>query len=141
MEEQKEKVLERLEKLHNNLDTGMTRERYLEMKEQLGQPPIEEEIPPSWEDFPDIVNIAVKTFSMLGDKVYPDIGYTGKDYTNLSHYMDSYEIEDKEYFLSLLAWLDARAIKKASEEMKRQHDKLKRQSNSGKRNSTYPQSR
>jgi hypothetical protein len=78
---------------------------------------------------------------MLGDRIYADIGYTGKDYTNLSHYIESYEIEDKEYFLSLLAWLDARAIKKASEEMKRQHEKLKRQSNSGKRNSTYPQSR
>ena len=135
MEEQKEKVLERLEKLHNNLDTGMTRERYLEMKEQLGQPPIEEEIPPNWEDFPDIVNIAVKTFSMLGDKVYPDIGYTGKDYTNLNYFIDAYGIEDKEYFLELLHWMDSRVIKKSAEEMKRQHEKLKRKS-SGQRNQT-----
>ena len=49
---------------------------------------------------------------MLGDRIYADIGYTEKDYTNLSHYIESYEIEDKEYFLSLLAWLDARAIKR-----------------------------
>ena len=31
----------------------MTRERYLEMMEQLGKEPIESEIPPSWEDFPE----------------------------------------------------------------------------------------
>ena len=125
----------------NNTDTGMTRDRYLEMCEQMGNEPIEEEIPPDTQDFPEIVIYALNTFNMLGDKIYADIGYTGKDYTNLSHYIELYEIDDKEYFLSLLAWLDARAIKKASEEMKRQHEKLKRQSNSGKRNSTYPQSR
>ena len=33
----------------------MTRDRYLEMKEQLGDEPIEAEIPPDWEDFPDNV--------------------------------------------------------------------------------------
>ena len=125
----------------NNADTGMTRDRYLEMCEQMGNEPVQEEIPPDLADFPPIVTEALHTFNMLGDRVYPEIGYMGKDYTNITHYLDLYEIEDKEYFLSLLAWLDARAIKKASEEMKRQHDKLKRQSNSGKRNSTYPQSR
>ena len=74
MAEQKEKVLERLEKLHQNLDSGLTREKYLKMQEQLEQEPVEEDIPPSWEDFPDIVSIAVRTFSMLGDRIYPDIG-------------------------------------------------------------------
>ena len=125
----------------NNTDTGMTRDRYLDMCEQLGNEPIEEEIPPDLADFPDIVIYALNSFNMLGDKIYPDIGYTGKDYTNLPHYIKLYNIEDKEYFLNLLAWLDARAIKKASDEMKRQHDKLRRQSKSGKPNSTHPQNR
>lgn len=135
MEEQKEKVLERLERMLNNTDTGMTRERYLEMCEQMGNEPVEEEIPPDIEDFPSIVNEAVNTFNMLGDRIYPEIGYVGKDYTNLNHYIDLYGIEDKEYFLHLLSWLDARAIKKSSEEIKRQYDKMKRQ-NSGKRSQT-----
>ena len=55
----------------------MTRDRYLEMKEQLGEPPIESEIPPDWEDLPEIVTIAVSTFNMLGDRMYPEIGYVG----------------------------------------------------------------
>jgi len=119
----------------NNTDTGMTRERYLEMCEQMGNEPIEEEIPPDIEDLPSIVSEAVNTFNMLGDRIYPEIGYMGKDYTNLNHYIDLYGIEDKEYFLHLLSWLDARAIKKSSEEIKRQYDKMKRQ-NSGKRSQT-----
>jgi len=119
----------------NNTDTGMTRERYLEMCEQMGNEPIEEEIPPDMSDFPTIVSEAVSTFNMLGDRIYPEIGYVGKDYTNLNHYLELYGVEDKEYFLYLLSWLDSRTIKKSSEEMKRQYDKMKRQ-NSGKRSQT-----
>ena len=109
----------------------MTRFKYLEMMEQLGKEPIEEETPPDWEDMPDIVIAAVATYNMLGDRVYPEIGYIGKDYTNLNHYIELYNVEDKEYFLEILSWLDSRAIKKSSEQLKRQHDKLKR-STSGK---------
>ena len=104
----------------------MTRDKYLDMMEQLGKEPIEEEIPPDWEDLPEIVVQAISTFNMLGDRAYPEIGYIGKDYTNLTHYLELYGIEDKEYFLELLAWLDARAIKQSSEMMKREYDKLKR---------------
>jgi len=109
----------------------MTRNKYFELCEQMGNEPLEEEIPPDWEDLPDIMVYAVNTFNMLGDRVYADIGYTGKDYTNLSHYIELYEIEDKEYFLQIISWLDSRAIKKSSEEMKRQYEKAKRQSKSG----------
>ena len=112
----------------------MTRARYFELCEQMGNEPILEEIPPDWDDLPEIVVYAVNTFNLLGDRIYPEIGYTGKDYTNLSHYIELYEIEDKEFFLQILSWLDSRAIKKASEDMKRQYDKMKRQANRGKQN-------
>ena len=96
------------------------------MCEQLGKEPNPDEIPPDWEDFPEIVQVAISTFNMLGDRVFPEIGYIGKDYTNLSEFMEVYEIQDKEYFLDILNWLDSRAIKKSSEELKREYDKLKR---------------
>ena len=105
----------------------MTRDKYLDMMEQLGKEPIESEIPPDFEDLPEIVVQALSTFNMLGDRAYPEIGYVGKDYTNLSYYIDIYDVEDKEYFLEILAWMDARAIKKSSEMMKREYEKLKRQ--------------
>jgi hypothetical protein len=104
----------------------MTRDRYLTMCEQLGKEPNPDEIPPDWEDFPEIVQVAINTFNMLGDRVFPEIGYIGKDYTNLSEFMEVYEIQDKEYFLDILNWLDSRAIKKSSEDLKREYDKLKR---------------
>ena len=104
----------------------MTRDRYLNMCEQLGKEPVEEEIPPEWEDFPEIVVQAITTFHMLGDRVYPEIGYMGKDYTNLNHYIEMHEPEDKEFFLVLLDWLDSRAIKASQEHLKKERDKLKR---------------
>tara|TARA_R110000796_G_scaffold123424_2_gene237778 strand:- start:343 stop:684 length:342 start_codon:yes stop_codon:yes gene_type:complete len=112
--------------MHKNLDTGMTRLKYLNMCEQLEQEPIENEIPPDWEDFPEVVQHAINTFNQLGDRVFPEIGFVGKDYTNLSHYLEVYDVNDKEFFLEILSWLDSRAIKKSSEDLKRQYDKLKR---------------
>jgi|TARA_B110000977_G_C10859817_1_gene409285 hypothetical protein len=96
------------------------------MCEQLEQEPIENEIPPDWEDFPEVVQHAINTFNQLGDRVFPEIGFVGKDYTNLSHYLEVYDVNDKEFFLEILSWLDSRAIKKSSEDLKRQYDKLKR---------------
>ena len=85
MEEQKDELLKRLEKLFQNSDTGMTRDRYLELCEQMGNEPVEEEIPPSWEDFPEMVVNAVATFNSMGDRIQAEVGYIGKDYTNLNN--------------------------------------------------------
>ena len=104
----------------------MTRDRYFEMMEQLEEEPKQEEIPPDFEDLPDIFSYAVSTFNSLGDRVFPDIGFVGKDFTNLSHVMEIFDIEDKDYFLEILSWLDSRAVKKSSEQLKREHEKLKR---------------
>jgi hypothetical protein len=96
------------------------------MCEQMGQEPNEDEIPPDFEDFPSIAIDAMNTFSMLGDKVVPDIGYLGKDFTNLPHYMDIYGVEDKELFLEILTYLESRAINHSQEQLKREREKLKR---------------
>ena len=79
----------------------MTRDKYLEMMDQLGKEPVEEEIPPDWEDFPEIVLDALNTFNMLGDRMYPDVGYVGKDYTNLNHFIELFDIQDKLFFMGL----------------------------------------
>tara|TARA_Y100000114_G_scaffold147031_1_gene158359 strand:+ start:423 stop:752 length:330 start_codon:yes stop_codon:yes gene_type:complete len=107
----------------------MTRERYLKMCEQMGQEPKQDEIPPDMDDFPQIAINAMITFSQLGDRVYPDIGYIGKDFTNLPYYLDMYGVEsvaDKELFLEILTYLDSRAIKHSQDLLKREREKLKR---------------
>ena len=104
----------------------MTKDRYLEMMEQLGKEPIEKEIPPDYEDFPQVVLDAIETFNGLGDRIYPDIGYVGKDYTNLPYYVQLHKIDSMDLFLQILLKLDAEAIKLSSERLKREYDKAKR---------------
>jgi len=105
----------------------MTPDRYFEMQEQRGLEIIEEDIPPSVEDMPSTVLDAITVFNSLGDRVYPEIGYIGKDYTNLQSYMKVFSIEkENEFFFQVLQWLDARAIKESSEQLKREYDKIKR---------------
>jgi len=127
---QKEKCLERLEELFKNLDTGLTAERYFEMQEQMGQPIEEAKIPPDMNDFPDIVINAIQIFNRLGDRVYPEIGYIGKDFTNLNLYTKIYGIhkEEKDFLLEIIEWLDTRAIKQSADKLKREYDKIKRKS-------------
>lgn len=104
----------------------MTRERYFKMCEQMGKEPDPEEIPADADDFPEIAILALNTFSSLGDRVQPDLGYVGKDFTNLSHYITIHGIEDTELFLEILTYLESRAIQQSREELKREREKLKR---------------
>jgi len=106
----------------------MTKDRYLTMCEQLGTEPTEEDMPPDWEDLPEIIQKALHIYNSLGDRIISEVGFVGKDYTNLRLYMEVYEIEDKEFFLDIISWLDSRAVKKSAEVMKREMDKLKRKS-------------
>ena len=98
------------------------------MQEQMGQPIEEDRIPPTIDDFPEIVTDGLEIFNRLGDRVYPDIGYIGKDFTNLNLYMEVYGVneKDRDFLLEIIEWLDARAIKKAAEQLKREYDKIKR---------------
>ena len=104
----------------------MTQERYLKMCEQMGKEPDLEEMPPDINEFPEIAVLALNTFSQLGDRLYPDIGYVGKDFTNLPVYIDIYGVEDTELFLEILTYLESRAIKQSQDSLKREREKLKR---------------
>jgi hypothetical protein len=107
----------------------MDKDRYLSMMDELGKEPIEEEIPPGTEDFPEIVIDGINTFNSLGDRIYPEIGYIGKDYTNLPLYIEMYKIDDKDTFLEILLRLDGEAIQLAQDKLKREYDRIKRKSN------------
>lgn len=105
----------------------MTQDRYLELCEQLGKEPNPKEIPPHITDLPEEIQLSINIFNMLGDRVQSEIGYIGKDYTNLPILLKMYGIEDTDLTLEVLDYLDSRAIQKSSEAMKKERDKLKRQ--------------
>lgn len=92
----------------------------------MGKEPDEEEMPPAINDFPDIAIIALEIFSCLGDRIYPEIGYTGKDFTNLDTYINIYGVEDKELLLEILNILESRAIELSRKQLKAERAKLKR---------------
>ena len=106
----------------------MSKDQYLEMMEQMGEEPDWEKCPPDWEDFPPLVIDAVNIFHSMGDRIFPDIGYIGKDYTNFEFLLKNYSIEkhQKEFVFETVLWLDSRAIEIAQKKLKAEYDKLKR---------------
>jgi|TARA_R110001592_G_scaffold186677_1_gene431050 hypothetical protein len=107
----------------------MTKDQYLEMMEQMGEEPDWEKCPPDWSDFPDQVILAMNIFNSMGDRVYPEIGYIGKDYVNFEYLLKHYGIEEehiKEYVYELLLWLDSRAIQESQKKLKAEYERMKR---------------
>lgn len=105
----------------------MSKDQYLEMCEQVGQEPDWEKCPPDWDDFPQVVIDAVNIFHSMGDRMYPDIGYVGKDYTNFKFLLSNYSIEEHQtdYVLDLILWLDGRRIEASQKKLKAEYDKIR----------------
>ena len=102
----------------------MTKERYLMMCEQLGNEPIEEEIPADYDDFPFSMQMAIKIYYILSDKWEGFSGqYMGKDYTLLPYIAKLYEIDNEVQLLEFLLLIDRIISKKRSEEHKRRSNK------------------
>ena len=106
----------------------MTKEQYLRMCEQTGQEIDWEKCPPDLEDFPEIVLTAIEIYNSLGDRIYPEVGFVGKDFTNLSLMFKLHHSikEEKDYLMDLLLLLDAQQIKQSQEQIKAQYDKIKK---------------
>jgi len=108
----------------------MSKDQYLEMMEQMGEEPNWEKCPPDWEDFPQIVIDTMNIFHSMGDRIYPDIGYIGKDYTNFNFLLENYGIEkhQEQYVFETILWLDSRAIEKSQKKLKAEYDRIKNKS-------------
>ncbi len=97
------------------------------MCEQTGEEINWEKCPPDWEDFPDIVINTISIFNSMGDRVYPDIGYIGKDFTNFQFLLKYYNIDNNQidFVLDTILWLDNRTIEKSQKRMKAEYDRMK----------------
>lgn len=106
----------------------MTKEQYLMMCEQTGQEIDWDRCPPEPEDFPTSVITALNIFHSLGNKVFGDVGYTGKDFTNINLILEVYKIDgfiEKSWLLDLLLFLDHLSIEENSQRLKEAHAKIK----------------
>ena len=106
----------------------MTKDQYLRMVEQTGEEIDWERCPPDAEDFPESVVRAMNIFNSLGDRVFADIGYVGKDFTTLDLLYDLYKVEehDKDCTFELILFLDNRTREESQKKMKAEYDKLKK---------------
>ena len=106
----------------------MTKEQYLLMCEHTGQEIDWEKCPPDCEDFPNIVVTSMNLYNSLGNKVYPDIGFVGKDYTNFEFLLNHYNISEheKEFVLDLLFELESRDIENSQRKLKAEYERIKR---------------
>ena len=74
-------------------------------------------MPSKWEDFPPGVIDAVNIYHNLGDRVYPEIGFIGKDYTNFDFLLrDGYS--SKEFTFEVCQWLERRQVKNLERKLK-----------------------
>ena len=87
----------------------MSKDQYLRMCEQTGEEIDWEKCPPEIEDFPESIIRALNIFESLGVRVYPDVGYVGRD-----------------WIFELLLFLDSRAIQESQKRMKAEMDRIKR---------------
>ena len=105
----------------------MTKDQYLRMCEQTGQEIDWERCPPDIEDFPETVIDAISIYHSLGNRIYSDVGFTGKDYTNLSLLYKQYYIEkwQEEWVFEILIFLESRTIKESQKQIRASYDKIK----------------
>ena len=98
------------------------------MCEQTGEEINWEKCPPEIEDFPTSILTALNIFESLGIRVYPDVGYVGRDYTNIDLLYKVYFVEkhEEDWIFELLLFLDSRAIQESQKRMKAEMDKIKR---------------
>tara|TARA_R100000742_G_C4279482_1_gene104178 strand:+ start:149 stop:451 length:303 start_codon:yes stop_codon:yes gene_type:complete len=99
------------------------------MVEQTGEEIDWDRIPPDAEDFPESVSRAVNIFYTLGDRIYGDVGYVGKDFTNLDLLLELYGIEtthEKDWCLEILMYLDGKQIKASQKKLKAEIDKIRK---------------
>tara|TARA_X000001382_G_scaffold717_1_gene905 strand:+ start:1381 stop:1707 length:327 start_codon:yes stop_codon:yes gene_type:complete len=107
----------------------MTKDQYLRMVEQTGEEIDWERCPPELEDFPDSVHIAINIYHSLGDNIYPEIGFIGKDYTLLKFLYTQHGLEneaEKDWIFELLLHLDAHNVTESQRKIKAEYDKIKK---------------
>jgi len=97
------------------------------MCEQTGQEVDWEKCPADWEDFPPLIWDMVEIYNSLGDRVVAEVGYVGKDFTNLQYIFKLHKTSEyaQEIIFDLLLWLDARNIQISTDKLRAEYAKMK----------------
>jgi len=98
----------------------MTRATYLDLCEQLGSEPIEEEIPIELEDFPDDVQEAWTIYCYLPDRYDSFSGhYFGKSLDTIVNLFELFEVTNRVLALKLVMLFDSYETKEINSKKKK----------------------
>ena len=97
------------------------------MCEQTGEEVDWDRCPPELEDFPVIVPTSLNIYNSMGNRVYPEVGYVGKDFTTLNLLCELYKVEEheKDFLIELILALDSHYIATSQKAIKAEYDKIK----------------
>ena len=85
------------------MSVGMTKDAYFEMCEELGNEPLESEIPVDFDDFPLEVQQAFNAYKMLRDEWDTMSGsYLGKSLIGVKDILEATEIDSSEHKLVIM---------------------------------------
>ena len=125
-ESEEEELFKFLDKYLKDQDSPINKEKYLAVQRELGKEPDPNVMPLGFEDLPEDAQVAVSIHSKLGNRVYGDVGYTGKDYTALPILIDIYSIKNRLLLLDLLNMIDTFYINKSQKQIKKMYDDMKK---------------
>ena len=94
----------------------------------MGEDPDWEKCPPAWEDFPPIIGDILNVYHSMGDRVFADVGYVGKDFTQFEFFLKHYDIQkhQHDFVINTILWLDSKAIERSQKKIKAEYDRMKR---------------
>ena len=95
------------------------------MMEQMGREPDPDKTPLDYEDLCVDAQLALYLYNKLGNRVYGDVGFTGKDYTILPILIKHHEILDVDLLIDYLNVIDTFNINTSQEALKKELDKVK----------------
>jgi len=105
----------------------MTKNKYIDMCEQLGKVPLDDEMPADFEDFPHIVQTAMNIHAILPDKWEGMSGtYMGKDYILLPYLAEEvYKVDNKAQLVQFITLIDRLIMAQRAAEQKHKQRKNK----------------
>ena len=80
-------------------------------------------------DFPDSIHTALNVYNSLGNKIFPDVGFVGKDFTLYDYLLKEYNIEsqqEKDWIFQLLLHMESNDIAESQRKIKSEYDKIKK---------------
>ena len=94
-----------LQSFFQTSSSGMTKEVYFDMCEQLGSEPVDEEVPVELDDFPNEIQNILNIYFRLRDEWDSMSGtYMGKSFAGLQDVLDIYDV-DKASRMYTLDWI------------------------------------